>query len=195
MQVGSTTYCGKHLRCRRLINLINHTALARNRRDLHGGETKIDHPRHTQSDSGQYICTGGNNPYLPLRRCWHANRTGFERGDPHRTGRHAKGLPGARSSHSGKGTRRGGEDAWWSASSPFLAQRLWQARGSVRKILICFTRACPATVRHDRQLRSSGDLVPCGANNRYGSRAGCGPKPFLLGVARVSYRVFYRRWW
>jgi hypothetical protein len=29
----------------------------------------------------------------------------------------------ARSSHSGKGTRRGGEDAWWSASSPFLAQR------------------------------------------------------------------------
>lgn len=175
--------------------MINHTALARNRRDLHGGETKIDHPRHTQSDSGQYICTGGNNPYLPLRRCWHANRTGFERGDPHRTGRHAKGLPGARSSHSGKGTRRGGEDAWWSASSPFLAQRLWQARGSVRKILICFTRACPATVRHDRQLRSSGDLVPCGANNRYGSRAGCGPKPFLLGVARVSYRVFYRRWW
>ena len=62
-----------------------------------------------------------------------------------------------------------------------------------------FSSLSPAPARrlvhHDRQRRSSGDLVPCGANSRYRSRAGCGPKPFLLGVARVSYRVFYRRWW
>jgi hypothetical protein len=101
----------------------------------------------------------------------------------------------ARSSHSGKGTRRGGEDAWWSASSPFLAQRPWQAKGSVRQILISFTCTYPATLRHDRQRRSSGDLIPCGPNHRYGSRAGCGQKPFLLGVARLSHGVFYRRWW